>query len=435
MKRLSLLLLLTFFLPLNAGAEEIIKKDELLTLEQCVQIALVRQPNILAARGTVDINQFRVYEAQSNYYPQIAGTAGYSRNKSASLVSSSGQALNVQPPKSNNFDVYSSSLTLNQTIYDFGKTPTQVRIQRLTLDSSKSDFDTVTQQIIFNVRQAYYGILQAQRNRDVAAETVRQNQQHLEQAKGFYEVGTRPKYDVTTAEVNLSNAKLNLIKAENALRIARVTLNNAMGVPDAPVYSIVDNLAYQKYPVTFSDAIQRAYENRPDLQSLAAKVKAAEESIDLAKTGYYPVVSGNANYNWSGDRLSSLQNGWTIGVSVNVPLFSGFLTKNQVDEARSNLSVFKANEESLRQSILLDVQQAYLNLQQAEDQIPTAQLGVQQATENLEIANGRYAAGVGSPVEVTDAEVSYTSAKTAHNQALYDYKVAVATLEKAIGVK
>jgi outer membrane protein TolC len=111
------------------------------------------------------------------------------------------------------------------------------------------------------------------------------------------------------------------------------------------------------------------------------------------------------------------------------------LTQYQVEESKATLNVLKANEESLRQGVFLEVQQAYLNLQDAEERIPTAELAVRQTEENLDIANGRYAAGVGNPIEVTDAQVAYTNAKTSYIQALYDYKVAQASLEKAMGVK
>ena len=136
------------------------------------------------------------------------------------------------------FDRYSTGFTLSQILYDFGKTPTQVKIQNLTLDASRSDLRNTTDQIILAVKQAYYGVVQAKYTVLVAEDTVKQTQHHLEQAKGFFTAGTRPKFDVTKAEVDLSNAKLNLIRNENAFSIARVTLNNAMGIPDAPEYTL-----------------------------------------------------------------------------------------------------------------------------------------------------------------------------------------------------
>ena len=426
MKKLIFLFLsVIMILPLNAGAESLIKKGDTLNLQQCIEVALKQQPTIIAAMGTVNINQSRVGQAKSNYYPQINWSSSYNRiNPTTGTLLKSGSS----------YDEYLSNVNLSQTIYDFEKTSTQVKIQNLNLDSSQSDLDSVASQIVYSVKQAYFSLLQAKRNRDVAVETVQQFQQHLDQAKGFFEVGTKPKFDVTKAEVDLSNAKLNLIKGENAFRIARVNLNNAVGMPEAPDYTIVDDFGFQKYDITFDEALKRAYITRPDLQSIIALKEAAERTIDLQKKGYYPTLSGNANYAVSGEEFP-LEKGWSVGATLNFPLFSGFSTKYQVEEAKAKLQVLKANEDALKQSIHLDVAQAYLNLQQASDSISTTELTVRQATENHELANGRYTAGVGNPIEVTDALVSLANAKTAYIAALYDYKVAQASVEKAMGMK
>jgi outer membrane protein len=438
MRRLIYLLLLLILTPHPSAAQETIKEGEVLNIDRCIEIAIIKHPNISAQKGAILASRSRVGEAESNYYPQIGASAGYSRIHS--ITNNSGAvSTGINGTSSGSFggsfDQYSGGFTLSQNIYDFGRTSTQVNIQKLNLNSSSSDLETVTEQIIFNVKQAYYGLLQAQRNSIVAAETVKQFQQHLEQAQGFYEVGTKPKFDVTKAEVDLSNSKLSLIKAENAVKVARVTLNNALGVPDAPEYSIEDNLSFQKYPVTFEAAIDQAYKNRPDLQSTVAKRMAAEKTVDRAKRDYLPFLTGNAGYSVGGNRISSLDEGWNVGVAMSFPVFNGFITKNQIEEAKGNLDTARANEDALKQGILLDVQQAYLNLNVAEDSIATTELTVKQATENFDIANGRYAAGVGNPIEVTDAEVLLSNAKTANIQALYDYKIARASLEKAMGIR
>lgn len=426
MQKIILLLISVIMIsPLDTGAEVLMKKGDILDLNQCIEIALKRQPNIVAAMGNVNINQSRVGQAKSNYYPQINWSSGYSRISPATGVLLKGGS---------SYDEYLSNVNVNQTIYDFEKTSTQVKIQKLNLDSSRSDRDNIASQIVFGVKQAYFGFLQAKRNRDVAVETVQQFQQHLDRAKGFFEVGAKPKFDVTKAEVDLGNAKLNLIKGDNAFRIARISLNNAMGMPEAPEYTIVDEFGFQLYTTSLEDALKRAYTSRPDLLSLTAKREAAEKTIELQKKGYYPTLSGNANYAFSGDEFP-LEKGWSVGATLNFPLFSGLSTKYQVEEARANLQVLKANEEALMQSIHLDVEQSYLNLQQARDSITTTELTVKQATENLELANGRYASGVGNPIEVTDALISLANAKTAYIAAIYDYKVAQASMEKAMGVK
>jgi len=417
--------------PFNAAAGGLIKEGEVITLERCMEIALSKHPNILATRNTVSINQSKVGQAEANYYPQLNWSVGYKRYSS---ISGGTTGTITSREAADSFDQYSSSVTLSQNIFDFGKTPAQVNIQGLLLDSSLSELGNVSDQIVFNVKQAYYRVLQAKRNRDVAIETVQQFQKHLEQANGFYSVGTEPRFDVTKAEVDLSNARLNLIKSENALRIAIVNLNNTMGIPNIPDYTIEDNLSFKEYNISFEDAIKRANENRPDLKSIIAKKDAAGNSIELAKKGYYPVLTGNASYNWSGERFP-LEDGWNAGATLSFPLFSGFLTRYQVEESRANLNVLEANEELLRQNIFLEVRQAYLNIKEAEERITATELTVKQAEENLEVANGRYAAGVGNPIEVTDAEVVLSNAKTAYIQALYDYKIAQASLEKAVGVR
>jgi outer membrane protein len=423
-----LILFLIFIMPFKAGAEDIIKKGESLNLERCIEIALKRQPAIIAAVGTANASQSKIGEAKANYYPQVDWTSSASRTSVGTRTSFGFETRSVI------FNSYSTGVALNQNIFDFGKTASQVKIQKLNYDSSLSDIENVSDQIILNVKQTYYGVLQAKRNRDVSADTVKQFQQHLDQAKGFYEVGTHPKFDVTKAEVDLSNAKLNLIKAENAVRIAVANLNNAMGVPDAPEYEVEDNLSFKKYEMTFDDAVSKAYQNRPDLKSIIAKKQAAENSIELAKKDYYPVLTGNAGYDYAGN-IFPLQRGWNIGATFSFPVFNGFLTKYQVEEAKANLNVLLANEESLKQGVFLEVQQAYLNLKEAEDSIPTAELGVKQAEENFDIANGRYAAGVGNPIEVTDAEVLLLNAKLSYIQALYNYKVSQSSLEKAMGMR
>ena len=430
------------FLPVRGGAEEIIQKGELLSLQRCIEIGLMKNPTIMAAKGTIGVNESLVGQAKSNYYPQVSWTGGYSRIlpvSGRSFTGTQGGTFGTgdqgTSSSSSAFDQYTTSFSLSQLIYDFGKTSTQVQISRLNTDASRSTFENTSEQVILSVKQTYYAVLQAKYNKLVLADTVKQTEQHLEQAKGFYEVGTKPKFDVIKAEVDVSNAKLNLIKAENDFRIAVVNLNNAMGIPDAPDYTLDENLSFEKYGTTFEEALSKAYENRPDLKSIVAQRQAAEVGIDSAKTGYYPLLTGNASYNWAGERIDQMDHGWNVGAVISFPIFSGFLTKYQVQQARANLNVLKANEESLRQTVFLEVQQAYLTLRAAEEAIPTAKLGVGQAQENLDIANGRYAAGVGNPVEVTDAEVSLANARLQYIQALYADKVAQANLEKAMGMR
>jgi len=404
-----------------------LKQAQVLTLSRCIETALRKNPVIVAAGFNVDAGQSRVGEARSGYYPQLSASAGYSKIQPAP-----GAAAAVG---NGTFDQYSSSVSLNMNLLDFGKTSQQVDISKFNLSASRSDLEAARNAIILSVKQAYYSVLQARRNRDVAADVLKQFQLHLDQARGFYEVGTKARIDVIKAEVDMSNAKLSLITAENALKIAWVALFNAMGTPDAPDSGIEDNLSFQKYTITLEDAKIRAFDNRSDLKSIIAKRQAAETNIGFSRSGYYPSLAGIANYNWAGETASTVDHSWNAGVVLTVPLFSGFLTSHQVAEAKSNLYALKANEEALRQQILLEVRQSYLNLQAAEESISAAELASRQAKENLDLANGRYAAGVGSPIEVSDAFATYVTAQANYTNALSNYKLAQANIEKAMGAR
>ncbi len=413
-------LFLVSAMPCGLSAEELIGKGETLSLNKCLDIAVKHHPQIISAARNLDVKKSKIGQAKAGYYPQIKLNSGLSRNASPGNI-----------PASNE---YTNSVSLSQNIFDFNKTGTQVDIQGLNLEASRADLQDVSLKIIFGVNQAYYELLKAMRTRDINADTVKQFEQHLETSKNFFEIGIKPKFDVTKAEVDLSNARLNLLKAENAVRIAVVTLNNAIGMPDAPPYGIEDDVAYQKYAVDLNECLKKAYIARPDLQSLLLKKEAAQMSVELAKKDHYPVLSGNAGYGWSGQDFP-LESGWNVGASVNFDLFKGYLTKYQIDEAISALQVLRADDETLRQQIRLEVEQSVANIQEAEKRIFVGETTVRQAEENLDLARGRYAAGVGNPLEVTDALIALGSAKTALSGSLCDYKIAEASLEKSMGGK
>ncbi len=432
MNKLLFLFLLMFFagFPVAAcGAQPMqAASSQIFDLEQCIDIALKNHPSILAARGIVEVNNSRIGEAKSNYLPQVSFTSSYDR------INPAPPSTSFSPNQTGAYDDYRNIFAFTQNIYDFGRTSSQVDIQKSNYESSRFDLENVRNQAVFNVKQAYFTLLQAGRNRDVAQDTVKQFELHLEQARGFYQVGKRALFDVTKAEVDLSNARLNLIQAENSVSIAHVTLNNALGMPDAAPYEIVDILIYQPYGLTLEDAINQAFTNRPDLLSVLAKKAAAEQTISYARSGHYPFLTGNASYGWIGASLGDQQTDWSIGAALNFPIFTGFLRKYQVDEAQANLRVLNANENTIRQNIISDVQQAFLSMREAEERTFVGALTVRQAEENMTIATGRYVAGVGNPIEVTDALVNLNNARTTYNQALYDSKTAQARMDLVIGI-
>ena len=415
--------------PAADAAAGVIRAGETLSLERCIAIALENHPAVIAGGHTVRAYESRVGQAQSGYYPQLALATGYNRY---SLISDPANAIH---------DQYSTSATLTQNLFEFGRTWNQVTVQQRNRDAVRGDLRAATNQVVLNVRSAYFDVLQAGKSVEVLADSVRSFEQHLDQARAFFEAGVRSKFDVTKAEVDLSNARLLLIRAQNTLKTARAVLNNTMGMPDAPDYAVEDTLSFVKYTISYEEAVGRAYANRPDLHAQAARTEAADASLSLARKGFFPTLSGSANYQWQDaneDPISPShypfeRSGWTAGITLTFPLFSGFLTSYQVGEAKENLGIAKANEENLRQEVLLDVQKAYLNLGEAEERVGVAELSVRQAEESYEIARGRYEAGVGSIIEETDALVALRNARLGLISAQADYKVAEAALKRAMG--
>ena len=422
-------LLFALFIPCLTFAQPIAEGEQL-TLSRAIEIALANQPTIRAGQSQVRVGEARIGQAQANYYPQLTYTADYNR---VSPATSSNRVISPVTGNSGAYDQYISGVALNQLIYDFGKTGSQVKAQRFSTEASRFDLQSIRQLVVFNVRQSYYGILAAQALAKVAQESVGGFQHHLDQARGFFEVGLRPKFDVTKAEVDLGTARLNLIKAENLVRLSRVTLNNALGLTEVPEYKVEAIPPFERYTLPFDEALRKAYEQRPDLLSIRAQKEASREQVNVAKSNYFPALTGNAFQTHTGTSFP-LDHGWQFGLELRFPIFSGFLTTYQVAEARSTYDLVSANEAKLRQAALLEVQQAYLLLREADESVQNTELTVRQAKENLDLAQGRYDAGVGNPIEVSDALVAHATAQANYISALYNYKTASAGIERAIGV-
>jgi outer membrane protein len=412
------------------------------TLGECIAIALDHHPSLKAASATVDAANQRIWVAASPYLPQVNGLFSV-RRQQTSIAAQTGTTVggvnptpgatpgvSVKTLQINNF--YSSGFNFSQMLFDFGQTLAAIRSAQASERSSEDDRTTTRDSVILNVQQSYFNVLATRRLQRVADETVRQTSKQLDQARGRHEVGVAPKFDVTTAEVNLANAKLNQVSARNNVAVSRETLRNALGIDGPLDFDVVDNLATSRVRMTDEAALAVAYEHRPDLLSVLEQETAQEESINSLERQYLPTVTSNGQYLWQGNDFP-LQDTWAIGASVNLSILNGGLTRAQVAEGKANLAVLKFNEQGLRQNIALQVRQAELNLQQAEESIGVAEKGAEQARESLELAEGRYNTGVGNIIELTNAQVQLTSAEANYVQALYSYQTSVAQLENAIG--
>lgn len=421
--------------PRVAAAEEAPESPRVVrTLDECIALALERHPSIGAADSGIEAGRARIGQARSGYLPQLSGDWSTNRQKSSfsSRTGGPSDTAGGAVSQQNAFDFHQGSLTLSQTLFDFGQTFAAIRAAQARTDSLAADADTTRQQVVLEVKQSYFGLLAARRLADVAEQTVRSNEQQLAQARGRNEVGFAPRLDVTRSEVQLASAELDRLTARNNVSVAEVTLQNALGVDGPLALEIEDVLADPTSVPDERTALERAYERRPELRSLLAEERAAEQDVAQRWRQLLPSVRGNATYGGSASEFP-LEEQWSVGAAVDVPIFDGGLTLSRVSEGKAALHALRFEEQRLRQQVALEVRTALLDVRRTEAAIRVTERATGQARENLELAEGRYQTGVGNVIELVDAQRARASADADSVGALYDHQIAIATLEQAIG--
>ena len=402
-----------------------VEKNIDMTLDKCIELALGNNPQINAAFHDILASDARIKQVWANYFPQLSWQTGYTKIKQLQLSDALGRNLT--------FNYYIlGQVTLQQMLYDFGVTQNQATIKRLDYEAYKTTLSATINDVIYQTKDAYFNLLFAFENRRVAEDTVKKFEMFYNQAKAFYEIGMNPKVDVTIAEVNLSNAKLQLIQADNAVNLAVAKLNNVMGVPFIDKYNVQERLKYQPVDVTFNKSVEIARDARPELKLAELKVESANQTMKLVKKSYFPTLSVEGQYQRGGKSWNS-NYGYNIGGYLNFPTINGMLIKNEIKEARYLYDKEIANAKNTQNSIYFEIQNAYLTLEEKKNQMPVAILGVKQAKENYELSYGRYRVGEASPTELKDAQINYQQAQLTYYNALYQYNSSKAALEKAIG--
>ena len=402
-----------------------VEKNIDMTLERCIELALGNNPQINAAFHDILASDSRIKQVWSNYLPQFSWQTGYTRIRQLQLSDALGQNLT--------FNYYIlGQVTLQQMLYDFGVTQNQATIKRLDYEAYKTTLGAIINDVIFQTKDAYYNLLYAFESKKVAEDTVNKFEMFYNQAKAFYEIGLNPKVDVTIAEVNLSNAKLQLIQADNAVNLAVARLNNVMGVPFIDKYNVQERLKYQPVNITFNESVEIAREARPELKLAELKVESANQTLKLVKKSYFPTLSIEGQLQIGGKQWTS-NHGYNLGGYLNFPTINGMLIKNEIQEARYLYDKEIANAKNTQNQIYLEIQNAFLKLEEKKNQMPVAILGVKQAKENYELSYGRYRVGEANPTELKDAQINYQQAQLSYYNALYQYNSAKAELEKSIG--
>jgi outer membrane protein TolC len=400
-----------------------------LSLQEAIAIALENQPTIQARVGDYAAARHRVGQAFSGLLPQLGGSWNAFRDQTAaaSLPSST-----TGSPRT----VYSwttttaAKMTLSQLLFDFGKTVAATDAAKSSAESSREDVEIERDATVLLVKESYFNTLFGKRLVVVNQEAVARAELNLRSAKGFFEVGTRPKFDVTRAELDLANAQVTLIQARNAVRLARVALNTAMGIPIGSPTEVQDILTYEAFPVDESRLLAEALQRRPEYRQIKVRVDAAEATVRENFRNFFPDVTGNAFY---GATRADMNEIWELGVTLNWSIFDGGNKIAKYKEAKANLEAAQSRVRAAELSIWKEVEQAHLNVIEGEERIQAAKKAVESARENFRLAQGRFDAGVGTIIELTDAQLALTQALSTEAQALTDYRISVSRLERALG--
>ena len=331
---------------------------------------------------------------------------------------------------------FTNTGTISMPIYRGGSLKEGRRSARYALSSADLSLENTMQDVRLQSTIYYFNVLQYRNLIGVYEEEVVTLQEHLRNVNAQFRVGTVAKVDVLESQVELANAQQNLVNIQNNYDVAVATLNNFIGLPTDTVIRPQDTLAYRKYNLNLSDCTAYALENRADAAMADYAVKQAESARRAAKAGYRPQVSASISKGLTNENLVSkkINDQWTAGISASWNIFDGGITSAQVHEADAALMRAKEVAAQTREQIQLDVQQYFLELHAAEKNIGTTHASVALAEENYKIAQVRYAAGVGTNLDVMDASRKLTEARSNYFTALYNYNTAKASLDRYMGV-
>lgn len=415
-----------------------------LSLVEALRLALQQNHQLKVAAFEVAVARAQLAQARAGTAIQANVQGGYTRIQEGATtsipVSGCGAppcgVLTIPAPSP---DIYDARLVLQYPLYSGGRVEAQIAMGEANLKGAEATFERIKQQIIFTIRQAYYQLLLAQVGLDSANHSVTQAAENLRVARARVASGVSPKFDEVQADVALATARQGQVRARNGAAQATQGLAGLLNLPLETPLAPTDRFAIVVVETPLDQLITRALEIRPELVEVRARQAAAQAGVRLAESGARLNLGLSGAFDYSntagfvpGPQLSSA---WSVTLAATLNVSDGGLAKDRIDEAKQRLEQLKAAEAQQRQAVELEVRQSYLNLQSAREELTGADALQAQAAEALRIANVRFAAGVGTSLEVLSAQSSSSQAEAAKAQAFFNYNVARASLVRAVGVE
>jgi outer membrane protein TolC len=434
--RMFVLAVFLLFLPSAASAQA-------LTLEESISIALKNSHILNIAKEGVKGAEAQKKEALTGFLPKFSTTYSYTRLNKAPYMAgftSTVPPITIGPMDIGTINNYNWGIEARQPLFAGGGILANYQAFKIAEDTALVEQTAKSLDVVQDVKIAYFNILRTQRLTQTARQQVEMLAAHCDVAENFYRVGLIPKNDMLQAEVELANGRQTLVKAKNGVESTKARLNTILKRDVLTAVEVVDILDYQPLRQSFEECLTIARQRRPELKMSELRIEQAGKMVRAAQSEYFPAISLVGNYGRFGDTasLSGTQykdtESWQVMAVANWNFWEWGKTKYRVDagKARENQALDQSRE--LNDQIALEIKNAFLVLQEAESQIAVSKKVIEQAEENFRIAEARYKERVARSTEVLDAQTLLTRAKAEYANALADYNIAHARLQRAMGV-
>ncbi len=392
-----------------------------LSLQQAINMALAQNTGLKVTQKGEDSAKYALEEAKGSNGLSVGLSDTLSASKSKGSERTEGNSIGV-----------SGKLPL----YTGGKNQANIKKAKIGVESASLTTQRAQEDLKLSVIKAYYNALESQKTVGVRQETVDKYQEHFTNVSQLYGAGAKARIDVIRSQVELSDAKQNLIKAENSYEVDLATLRNYLNIDRSEPLNLTSDFNYLAFDQDMGTCLDYAYNNRKDLLIDKHKLDQQEQSIKAAKAGYLPSLnlSLGLNANQQFHPSSNNSHGTTASVGMNWDLFDSGLTRAQVKSAETERDKAKLTYLKDKEAIDLDVRQAYYNMREAEKRFNSTQDAVHQAEEDAFIAREKYRAGEGLMLDIIDAQEALSKAKLNYISAQYDYARYKAAVENAMGV-
>ena len=401
--------------------------DQPLNLAEAAVTALKNHPDVKVAQGVLDQAQAAIRTASAPFYPRLTGGVGFSYSEAQS-VGVAGQNV----VRAGGVRNYSVSISATQTLTDFGRTLAAVdAADQSKLSAEWQKTDTV-QQLLLNVAVNYFTVLRTQQDVKINEDNVRNAEVQVGRAQGFFQAGSRAKIEVIRAESDLAQAKVGLIAAQNNKLKAEAAFVNSLGLQEMVDYQLQDS-SLTAPGWTREEAIGKAKEKHPTLQAAFARLKSAEARLRNAEAAYFPSLNARYSYAWGDQVFLPQPYNWNVGVSLEVPLWNEPLLSAGVQSAEAARVQAEGAQEQVALQVMQGAVEAWLTLQESRSRLEAANLALAANEEAYRLASERYQVGVGSSLEVSDAQRLLVLARSQAVQARFDLQLAIARLYRTGG--